>query len=357
MKKLFETLQGELQAGRPAMMVTVIAGSGSTPRGAGARMLVGRGGRITGTIGGGAVEYRAETLAVEALEKGESYTKAFTLRPNEIEDLGMVCGGDVKVFLQYIPATPQDIAFTAKVQECFDGSQNAWLLYDITDETAWQMGLYTPAGGLRLMAGRGEGGGLAGLSQNELDGLLGAAPMQRQLAGRLYYSEPFVRAGRVIVFGGGHVAQELVPVLAHLDFRCVVVDDRPEFTRPELFPGADRVILGDLSNIKSYLALTPSDYIVVMTRGHAGDFVVQNQVLRAPAAYYGVIGSRRKIKAVSEKLLAQGIPQAVIDSVYTPIGLDIKAQTPAEIAISIAAELILVRARLAAAAVRAEQEK
>ncbi|MDL2294393.1 XdhC family protein [Ruminococcaceae bacterium OttesenSCG-928-D13] len=206
MKNLFTLLENELAAGRDTMMVTVVAGSGSVPRGAGARMLVGAAGRLAGTIGGGAVEHRAEQLAMEALAQKQSCIRAFTLRRGEVEDLGMVCGGEVRVFIQHIPATGENLAFAARVAASADGGANAWLLCDITSETAWQMALYVEGGGL-VAAGRAPGGEAAGLEQLDaeaLQKLLLSAPVQRETAGgRLVYAEPVAFAARVLVFGGG----------------------------------------------------------------------------------------------------------------------------------------------------------
>jgi len=150
---------------------------------------------------------------------------------------------------------------------------------------------------------------------------------------------------RAYIFGGGHVAQELVPVLSHVGFRCVVMDDREEFTKKELFPGAEEVICGDLQNIADYMTIGNDDYVCVMTRGHAYDTVVQAQVLKCRPTYCGVIGSAFKAAGVRRTLKEEyGLLDEELDLVTTPIGLNIKGETPAEIAISIAAQMILHRA-------------
>lgn len=141
------------------------------------------------------------------------------------------------------------------------------------------------------------------------------------------------------------MAQELVPVLSHVGFRCVVMDDREEFTRPELFPTAEQIILGDFRRIPDYCTIGSEDYICVMTRGHAYDTVVQAQVLKCRPCYCGVIGSKFKAAGVRKVLMEEyGLIDEELDLVTTPIGLNIKGETPAEIAISIAAQMILVRA-------------
>ena len=115
--------------------------------------------------------------------------------------------------------------------------------------------------------------------------------------------------------------------------------------QPEVFPQAQQVVLGDYTRIGDFLTLTQDDYAVVMTPGHQSDFEVLEQVLRTPATYIGCIGSSRKVAAVKARLMAAGISEADTARLHSPIGLSIGAQTPDEIAISIAAEMIAHRAR------------
>lgn len=147
----------------------------------------------------------------------------------------------------------------------------------------------------------------------------------------------------VYIFGGGHVAQELVPVLSHLDFTCIVFDDRPEFANSKSFPDAFKCIVGNFERLNDYINVNQQDYVCIMTRGHQFDYLVQKQILQTPAHYIGVMGSRKKTLAIREKLLADGFSEEEINRCKSPIGLDIHAETPAEIAISIAGELIQER--------------
>ena len=134
--------------------------------------------------------------------------------------------------------------------------------------------------------------------------------------------------------------------MTHVGFRCVVMDDRPEFARRELFPTAEEVKLVDFSNLAETVTVGEEDYVCIMTRGHAFDTVIQAQVLKCAPVYVGVIGSRKKAAAIRQILKEQyGLTEEELSRVTTPIGLDIGAQTPAEIAISIAAQIIQVRAQ------------
>lgn len=158
---------------------------------------------------------------------------------------------------------------------------------------------------------------------------------------RQYVQEEFQKSENIVyIFGGGHVAQELVPVLAHLNFPCVVFDDRLEFSNKEVFPDAKECIVGDFETILDFIEIKETDFVCIMTRGHQFDYLVEKQILKTPASYIGVMGSRSKTKIIHEKLLADGFREEEVSRLKSPIGLDIKAETPAEIAISIAGELI-----------------
>ena len=153
------------------------------------------------------------------------------------------------------------------------------------------------------------------------------------------------RAGRVYIFGGGHVGRALVPVLAGVEFRVTVFDNRPDFAKQEVYPDADCVILGNYQDIREKVCIGPEDYVVIMTPGHQADRAVLLQAMRTEATYIGCIGSRKKIAATNAFLMENGIPEEALTRIHAPIGLPIQAETPAEIAISVAAELILHRAR------------
>ena len=329
MRKMLKTMKTHLNRGESLVLVTVIASSGATPRGAGARMLIGKSGRLCGTIGGGAVEYRSQQIAAQVLNEGTSLGHDFTLTKDDVQNLGMICGGACNVYFHYLPAgDAHTITLCDTAEEQFKKGTDLWLLTEIGE--GGHMGLYAPDLGLW------------GISVSQ-ELKLSRHP---ERIGNLF-AEQINTSGKVYVFGGGHVAQELVPVLAHVGFRCVVMDDRPEFTKKELFPGAENVILGDLQKISDYMTIGENDYVCVMTRGHAYDTVVQAQVLRCRPAYCGVIGSAMKAAGVRKTLKEEyGLAEEELDLVTTPIGLNIKGETPAEIAISIAAQMILRRAEL-----------
>ena len=333
MKKMFQTIAQHLRAGEDLVLVTVVASSGSTPRGAGSRMLLSAGGRICGTIGGGAVEFRSEQLAQEVLSRRESCEQSFLLTKNDVQDLGMICGGDVQVFFHFLAAGDASVlALAEEAEALFAEGHDLWLISELS--AGGSLGLYSRERGF------------VGISAPEaLCDAMRRRPVREELDGRDFYVEQIQSSGRVLVFGCGHVAQALVPVLAKVGFRCVAMDDRPEFARADLFPDAADVRLIDFTNVAASVTITEEDYICVMTRGHAFDAVVQAQAMQSPACYIGVIGSRKKIAGVTARLKEEyGFSDADFERVTSPIGLAIRAETPEEIAVSIAAQLIALRA-------------
>ena len=334
MKELFETARKSMEKKQDLVFVTTISSSGSSPRGAGSKMLVLENGTSYGTIGGGNVEYVSIQHAREVLKQKQSCTRGFALHPDQVADLGMICGGDVVIFFQYISWENQDFYdLCTRILKSWDKNENTWLIFDITEETVWKAGLYE------------EQEGLTGLELSDPSPLLQTKAVQKVLDGRKYYCEPLVQKGRVYIFGGGHVAQALVPVLARLEFRCVVFDDREAFSNPQVFPEAEQCILGDFNRISDYLSIQPQDYVCIMSRGHQYDYLIQKQILTTPAYYIGVMGSRKKKEVIRQKLLADGFFPEDISRITTPIGLDILAETPEEIAVSIAGQLIAERAK------------
>ena len=333
MKTMFQTISQHLRAGEDLVLVTVVASSGSTPRGAGSRMLLNKGGRICGTIGGGAVEFRSEQLAQEVLQSRQSCEQSFLLSKNDVQDLGMICGGDVQVFFHFLAAGDASVlALAEEAEALFAEGHDLWLVSELS--AGGSLGLYSRERGF------------VGISApEELRDAMRRRPVREELDGRDFYVEQIQSSGRVLVFGCGHVAQALVPVLAKVGFRCVAMDDRPEFARADLFPDAADVRLIDFTNLAASVTITEEDYICVMTRGHAFDAVVQAQAMQSPACYIGVIGSRKKIAGVKARLKEEyGFSDADFERVTSPIGLAIRAETPEEIAVSIAAQLIALRA-------------
>lgn len=336
MKELFSSMLDAVLRGEDVVLCSIIAASGSTPRGAGAKMAVFADGTALGTVGGGAVEYQSICTAKEVLRTRKSGTKNFCLDRNDIADIGMICGGDVVICFQFFAHDDAQIILLLK-QVCTLLAQNlhVWFVLAIQDDAVSGMGIYTKANGLEF---------LPDVPIEEIKPLISSKG--RCSAGNpYYYAEPLNRAETVYVFGGGHVSAALVPVLARVGFSVTVFEERPEFCTRERFPDATALLLGSYQHISDKLTIRPADYVVIMTRGHQGDFDALLYAMRSPATYVGVIGSRRKIAHTNQRLMENGIPESDLPRIHEPIGLPIGAETPEEIAISVTAELIQHRAR------------
>ena len=335
MAKLFDALEEQVVNGRNAVLLSIYKSTGSAPRGAGAHMLVTESGRVFGTVGGGAVEHESELLAHRVLKEKKSVCEHYRLAPNDVQDLGMVCGGNVDICFTYVDADEtlwKEMAESCRTMEA--AGESVWLLVGLNGSHAGEVAVY----------GRKTGQIGWKIPETVIDEMC-ATYGTVEAEGTTYYYERLKSSGKVYIFGGGHVAQALVPILASVDFPCVVLENREEFCRPELFPDAEDVRMIENWHLNDYVLIGEEDYVCVMTRGHKDDTIVQEQILRTPAAYIGVIGSRRKKASVFRVLKEAGFTDRDLERITTPIGLEIQAETPAEIAISIAAQMIEVRAK------------
>ena len=314
MEKIFLAIEEQLKMGKPCLLATIIASTGSTPRSSGAYMVVGEAGRICGTIGGGSLEYNVILQGQEQIVQQKNFIYEYTLTMEGSAELGMICGGTCTILYQYL--STDDLPLIQDVLGIIESKEQYWLLLPVLK------------GKLQIWRG---------VSELKSNGLI-------KIGDNPYYVERFNFDGKVYIFGGGHLAQEVVPVLSHLGFRCVVLDDREEFSKPELFTGAEEVLCVDFKDLANAVQITKNDYVAVMTRGHLHDADVERFVLKTPAHYIGVVGSRRKAKLTRETLRGEGFSDEQLDRIITPIGLEIGSETPAEIAISIAAQFIQVRA-------------
>lgn len=157
------------------------------------------------------------------------------------------------------------------------------------------------------------------------------------------FVEPIIPKPQLVVIGGGHVGKAIVTLAKLLDFRVVVSDDRPEFCTPEASPGADEFVCVPMAQLPENLKITPHTYLVLTTRGSNIDIEGMAPLLDTPAKYIGVIGSKRRWITTRKALIEQGISEERLNQVHSPIGLELNAETPEEIAVSIMAEIIMVR--------------
>lgn len=324
MKKFFASLAERLQGGESAILCTVTEASGSTPRGPGATMAVFPDGSILGTVGGGKVEYEAIARAGRMAESEGDALERYLLTSGQAADLGMICGGSQSLYFRRVTAA--DAELFARAAASMNGQTDSWLITHLCPGGHAECDLLTREGPLY---GRIETPDALPALTARLDGDL--------------FIQQLGRSETVFVFGAGHVSRALVSLLSSVDFSVVVYDDRAEFADPAAFPTARQVLCAPYDALFDHIDPGANDLAVVMTRGHEGDYTVQRQLLQRPLGYIGVIGSRRKAATQHAALLADGFDEAALAVIHSPVGLSIGAQTPAEIAVSIAAELIKLR--------------
>ena len=237
------------------VICTIIRSEGSTPRHAGSKMLVFEDGRVTGSIGGGELENRIISAALEVLENGKPGLLEYNMSDPDRGDPG-VCGGRVEIYME--PITPKPT---------------------------------------------------------------------------------------LVIVGAGHVGQAVAHLAHWLGFKVIVSDDRPEFCDPEVIPDADEFYTCPLEELSDKFTITRSTYMVLTTRSVDIDVPGLPNILDSSAAYVGVIGSRRRWETARKQLEESGVHADQLERVQSPMGLDISAETPEEIAVSIMAEIIKIQRR------------
>ncbi len=340
---IFEQVLKLLIEGESHALAVILSQTGSTPRGVGSRMIIRADGSIIGTVGGGILEAQVQSLAREVLAKKGSAIRRFVLSAQDAAQIGMICGGEQNILVQYLDGgNTQAIDFYKELFATLKNRQLAWLLTRLPSETG---------NGIKLKQSlvRSDDSVVGELSYERSRFLIerfGAEKSKLVEDGKdRFLIEPLDREGTVIIFGAGHIGEKLAILTKFAGFRTLVLDDREEFANRERFASVDEVIVLD-SFEQAFVKLdVDSDtYLVIVTRGHANDKTVLAQALRKGAGYIGMIGSRSKRDAVYADLERDGFFRRDLERIFSPIGLKIGAETPEEIALSIVSELVRERA-------------
>lgn len=251
---IFEELVRLRRQGQRCALATIVEVNGSIPSYESAKMLVREDGSIAGTIGGGCVEAEVWNAAREVMESGKPRHLQFSLGEDAAHDNGLICGGQLEVFVEAILPTPS-----------------------------------------------------------------------------------------AYIFGAGHISKGLAQAAGLAGFHVTVIDDRESFANRDRFPAADAVLADEYETVFPQLTITSSSYLVIVTRGHRDDMRILRWAIGTPARYIAMIGSRRKVIGVVKELEKEGVPRSAFERLFAPMGLEIGAVTPEEIAISVVAEMIAIR--------------
>ena len=344
MKDFFRQLADLLVDQESIVVATIFDRTGSVPRTAGAKMIVRRDGSIIGTIGGGRLEADAMRLAAEVFRTRRSVIQPFDLSGRDVAGMDMICGGQGEVLLDFIDAAdPHNGDIYREICDILRRREKAWLITALGDPagpTPRRRQCLVKQDGSLIGGFAGEPGFLAKL----IEGPAKISIHADALAGQRFLVEPVRPAGTAYIFGAGHVSQKIAPLAASVGFRTVVLDDRAEFANGGRFPPPAEIVLLASFDAVPALPVDGDSYIVIVTRGHLHDKTVLEWALKTAAGYIGMIGSRRKRDKIYEALTTLGFGQRDFARVYSPIGTDIGAETPEELAVSIVGELIKVRA-------------
>jgi xanthine dehydrogenase accessory factor len=348
-----------LERNQPFALATVINVRGSTPREVGAKMIIREDGQF-GTIGGGCGEAEVFRKARLLLEEGTGARLAEVDLTGDFDqqDIG-TCGGIMDVFIDlWSPQTEMPIA--RKLAEAAVRSRPAALLTLIDSGDKGEI----PPGAKAVIepADRDGASHLGGFRPAALDqivqraadaapGLLEVGPegevklvtrIESSGASRVFV-DPVTGAQRLIIVGAGHIAQPLAALGSMLGFHVTVIDDRASFANRERFPEADEIIVKPFTAAIDSLRLDRHCFLLSVTRGHAFDEEVLRAALKQPECFIGMIGSRRRVKATLARIEEDGVAPERLDQIHAPIGVDIAAETPGEIAVSVIAEIVRER--------------
>ncbi len=350
---VFREAAALLGAGEKITLATVAGASGSTPAGPSAKMLIRENGVDTiGTVGGGCLEAGAVQDARIALHTMTQRLVEYELTDDDIES-GLICGGLASVLIE--PLDQEYLSFFQKLTDMQQDGRDVILVSCIVPGMKPLKTIYFQNSCIG-----------AELPKDILDHLNANGPeillseKARSISsetGRTFLLEPIPGLPSLFIFGGGHVSFYIAHFAKLAGFKVIVIDDREKYANPARFPDADATLVSDFDTALHKVKVLPSSFIVIVTRGHAYDERVLENALHTPARYIGMIGSKRKVLLTMQHIEARGMPPEKLNSVFSPLGLDIEAKTPAEIGISIVAELIKVRRKGNAAPIRHMADK
>ncbi|BDU74916.1 XdhC family protein [Mesoterricola silvestris] len=321
-----EIVRALAEGDEPRVLCTVLKVKGSAPRHAGAMLLAGPGGLVMGSVGGG----RGESMVLAACreERGAPAVLEIDMQGMEAEGPAMVCGGTSRILVEpRVSGAP----YRAALERLRRGERVVLVKRLATGETG------VLDAGCAWIHGRVEGADPALAAQ----ALATGHPVLAEADGLFF--DPVLPREKLLILGGGHVGRALAALAPGLGFQVTVGDDRPEYADPARFLPGVATLAGSFTSIVERFAFDPSTYVVIVTRGHLCDLECVRAVLGRPYRYAGFMGSARKTRLVLAQVAEEGFEAVKVESLCAPIGLEIGAETPEELAVAIAGELIAVR--------------
>lgn len=341
MREVIEDIQRWRDEGEQIALATVIATWGSAPRKAGAKMALTPSGKIAGSVSGGCVEGAVYESGVDTLEKGQGQLLEFGVADETAWDVGLACGGQIKVFVEPISEPGLE-----HIRRWLDAEQSAAVVTVVS-------GPADLVGQKVYVAPDGEQyGAIEGVSVEEIANVANSAlnfggPMSQTLSvapGELeLFVDTLLPSPTLVIVGGAHIAIALASIAQTVGYRTTLIDPRRAFGNVERFPHVDTLIQAWPDEALKDLTLTHNTAVATLTHDPKIDDPALIGVLPSPAFYVGALGSTSTHERRRKRLLEAGVAPEHVDRIHSPIGVDINAQTPEEIAVAIMAEIVSVR--------------
>ena len=343
--ELFDHLNQLKDKESKVAVATLVNTRGTTPRKEGAKMLVGEGGRVLGSVTiGGCVDAQVIEESADVLDKNAPRLLELDLGDEEAWEIGLTCGGTIEVFVEPVALDRTDdatVAFHEKARAYAETGGRAAIITRLDP----------PHHGAKLLVfDRGDREGTLG--DQFLDGRFAGEAKQALDAGKSRtlllenvraFAEVFTPPAILLVVGASHVAMPLTTMAKELGFRTVVIDGRPRFATPERFPHVDALRIGVPSELVQQVPLIATTALVLVAHDYKYDLPVLQHALGTPVGYIGLLGSTRRGAAILNLLREDGVSEDQLERVRVPIGLDLGAQSASEIALSILAEALAVQ--------------
>ena len=344
MSELFELIEKLKQAEAKVAVATLVNTRGTTPRKEGAKMLVGEGGRILGSVTiGGCVDAQVIEQSADVLGQNAPRLLEIDLGDEEAWEIGLTCGGTIEVFLEPMTLDRPDPALIfyekarahaetggrAAVVTRLDAPDNAAKLL-LFDTRAPEGTLGDPLLDQRFIAEAG-------------DVLRAGKSRTLFLEGVRAFVEIFAPPAILLMVGAGHVSMPLATLGREMGFRTIVIDGRPRFATRERFPDVDELRVGIPSELVQQVPLIRTTALVLVAHDYKYDLPVLRHALKSPVGYIGLLGSTRRGAAILNLLREEGVGEEALQRVRVPIGLDLGAQSAPEIALAILAEILVVQ--------------
>ena len=348
MQDVFHEAVNLLEKEEQLVMATVIRTKGSTPQKPGAKLLVRSDGSGVGTLGGGCVEGDIWYAASQLMRRGgDAQYREYELNEDLAAQDGLVCGGTMFFLIDPVYRPDQYLDYAKEIDAAYEGGPSVALASLIRSAPGKNLPI-----GAKLFI-REDGSTEGSLGDPDLDtdavkrahGLMAMGRNEYVISedGTEYFIEAYTTPPQLVICGGGHVSFALAAHAKPLGFRLFITDDREEFANPERFPDADMIVSKKPEEALDELPINANTFIVVATRGHRFDNVALAAAAATPAKYVGLMGSKRKTILIYEDLVRMGIDEERLRGIRSPIGLDIRARTPEEIAVSIMGEILMYR--------------